>query len=281
MTAAALSARPAGLSLRGWNPALTLAGLGFVAMMIPTGWAAMTDPRAFNGVDVWDKPLKFELSIAIFLLTAAFAFSRLPDGWARTRTGRLVIWAPIVAALGEIVYIAWRASRAEASHYNQSSLFAIVVYAVMGVGALTMTLTALVQGIAILRTPNTVGDHPVFRAALGWGLILTCLLGASMGGYMSAQTGHWVGGLHSDAAGLPLLGWSTTGGDLRPPHFLGIHASQIIPVASLVIIRLFGKAAGLMTGLFIAGYIALTLAVFAQALMGLPLIALWGLGPPA
>jgi hypothetical protein len=266
--------RPAGLALRGWNPTLTFAGLLFLAMMIPTGWAALTDPRTFNGIDVWDKPLKFELSIAIFLLTAAFAFTRLPQGWAKTRTGRFVTWAPIVAALGEIAYIAWRASRAEASHYNRGSLFAIVVYGVMGVGALIMTLTALIQGIAILRTPDTVGDHPVFRAALGWGLILTCLLGATMGGYMSAQSSHWVGGLHSDAHGLPLLGWVTTGGDLRPPHFLGIHASQIIPVAALVIIRLFGKAAGLVTGLFVAGYIALTLAVFAQALMGLPLIAL-------
>lgn len=266
--------RRSGLALKGWNPALTLGGLLFLAMMIPTGWAALTDPRTFNGVDVWDKPLKFELSIAVFLLTAAFAFTRLPPGWARTGRGRFVIWAPIIAALGEIAYIAWRASRAEASHFNQSSLFAIVVYAVMGVGALVMTITALVQGIAILRTPNTVGDHPVFRAALGWGLILTCLLGASMGGYMSAQTGHWVGGVHSDAHALPLLGWVTTGGDLRPAHFFGIHASQIIPVASLVIIRLFGKAAGLMTGLFVAGYIALTLAVFVQALMGLPLIAL-------
>lgn len=274
---AAPSSRPAafaGLILKRWNPALTLAGLAFLAMMVPTLWAMAHETRTFNGINVWDKPLKFELSIAMFLLTGAFAFTRLPKDWARTGAGRFVVWAPIVAGLAEIAYIAWRASRAEASHYNRGSLFAIVVYGVMGAGALVMTLTALIQGIVILRTPDTVGDHPVFRAALGWGLVLTCLLGASMGGYMSAQTGHWVGGVHSDAHALPLLGWVTTGGDLRPAHFFGIHASQIIPAAALVIIRLFGKAAGLMTGLFVAGYIALTLAVFVQALMGLPLIAL-------
>ncbi|MDQ0465661.1 hypothetical protein QO010_003450 [Caulobacter ginsengisoli] len=274
MTTFDTETRPAALGLRGWNPPLTWAGLAFLAMMIPTAWLALHDPRTFNGVNVWDKPLKFELSIAIFLLMAGWVFTRLPSGWARTGWGRYTVWTPIVASLGEMAYIAWRASRAEASHFNQSTLTAIVLYAVMGVGALALSSTALVQGIAVLRTPNTAGDNPVFRAALGWGLVLTFVLGASLGGYMSAQTSHWVGGIQSDAAGLPLFGWSTTGGDLRPPHFLGIHASQIIPVAALVIIRLFGKAAGLLTGLFVAGYIALAIAVFVQALMGLPLIAL-------
>ncbi len=268
------STRPMTFSLRGWNLPLTWAGLASLALMIPTAWLALHDPRTFNGINVWDKPLKFELSIAVFLLMAGWVFTRLPAGWAKTGWGRYTVWTPIVASLFEIGYIAFRASRGEASHFNQSSVTAIVMYAFMGTGALAMSSTAMVQGIAVLRSPNTLGDNPVFRAALGWGLVLTFLLGASMGGYMSAQTGHWVGGVHNDAAGLPILGWSTTGGDLRPPHFLGIHASQIIPVASLVIIRLFGKRAGLMTGLFIAGYVALTAAVFVQALMGLPLIAL-------
>ena len=111
--------------------------------------------------------------------------------------------------------------------------------------------------------------------ALGWGLILTFVLGTITGGYMSSQpTGHWVGGATSDAGGLPLFGWSTTGGDLRPPHFLGIHAAQILPVAALVLLAIAPKQAGWLTTLTILAYVALTAAVFVQAISGLPLLAL-------
>jgi hypothetical protein len=92
---------------------------------------------------------------------------------------------------------------------------------------------------------------------------------------MSGQlSGHWVGGPASDAGGLPLLGWSTTAGDLRPPHFLGIHAAQVLPVAALALLALAPKQAGWLTTLAIVGYVALTAAVFWQAVSGLPLIAL-------
>lgn len=105
--------------------------------------------------------------------------------------------------------------------------------------------------------------------------MLTFLLGTSTGAYMSSQmTGHWVGGAASDAGGLPLFGWSTTAGDLRPPHFLGIHAAQILPVAALVLLAIAPKQAGWLTTLAILGYVVLTAAVFVQAVSGMPLLRL-------
>ena len=63
-------------------------------------------------------------------------------------------------------------------------------------------------------------------------------------------------------------------GDLRPPHFLGIHAAQILPVTAVILLAVNRRLADLLTRLAIATYVAVTIAVFWQAVSGLPLIAL-------
>lgn len=258
--------------LKGWEPALAIVGAALLAAMIPTGWLALIDDRTLNDVGIWDKPLKFQLSTGMFLLMASWVFTRLPAGWRHTLAGRYVIWAAIVSTLFEVGYIVFQASRGQASHFNSSSGFTIAMYGLMGAGAVILTSTALVQGVGVLR--HDAGDPSAFRRALGWGLVLTFLLGTATGAYMSAQMGgHWVGGPASDAGGLPLLGWSTKYGDLRPPHFLGVHAAQVLPATALILLAVTRRHADLLIRLAIAGYVAMTVAVFWQAVSGLPLIA--------
>jgi hypothetical protein len=56
---------------------------------------------------------------------------------------------------------------------------------------------------------------------------------------MVAQ-GQSVVGVAPGGPGLPVLNWSTTGGDFRVAHCLGIHALQILPIAGWLIDRLEG-----------------------------------------
>ena len=49
-----------------------------LAAMAPTAFAALVDSREFLGIDVWMKPFKFELALAVYTLTLAFFARFLP-----------------------------------------------------------------------------------------------------------------------------------------------------------------------------------------------------------
>jgi hypothetical protein len=94
--------------------------------------------------------------------------------------------------------------------------------------------------------------------------MLGMALGTAAGIAISAHGGHWVGGEMSDAHGLGFFSWSTTGGDLRVPHFIGLHSAQIIPLVALSGDKhvVYGVA---------AAFTLAALAAFAMAAMGMPL----------
>lgn len=80
-------------------------------------------------------------------------------------------------------------------------------------------------------------------------------------------------GVPSNTGGLPIVGWSTTGGDLRAPHFFATFAAQVVPLFALAWGRLRQDRTTLPVAVFLALYATFTIAVFAQALMGLPFLA--------
>ncbi len=278
LTLAPVSARPrlpwlvAELLRR--DPALARAGLAMLALMGPTTLALALDPRTLNDVPIWIKPLKFEASIGIYLLTLAWFVGELPDHARRGRAVRWLCVAAIGASAFEMAYIAAQAARGLASHYNVGDPFHALMYSLMGVGAVILTAMSPVLA-ALLARHRPAHLPPAYLLSIVLGLVLTFVLGAGSGAVLSAGDGHWIGGVRSDAGGLLVLGWSRTGGDLRSAHFLGMHALHALPVVGYMAGRLLSPRAGVITVAAAAlVYSAATGAVFTLALRGIPLVGL-------
>ncbi len=102
---------------------------------------------------------------------------------------------------------------------------------------------------------RVVRDHTWFLI----GLTLTFLL--------STASGFLLGGNQPPAGqGLPIVGWHLYK-DIRPSHFLGVHAQQLIPLLGLCTERFFGSYStyglGIGSALYVAAWGILTWTSFA------------------
>lgn len=246
-----------------------------LALIPPTLLAGLLDARQLNGVNVWIKPLHFQLSLALYFATLALLLPLLAPARRQARQTRWAMLAAAAAGVMEIAYIMIQAARGRLSHFNIETPLEAALYPLMGLGAVTLVAVAFLYGLAIARQRGG-GGGPGLRGGAALGLILGSAATLVIAGLMSAGVadgpGHWVGGMRSDAAGLPLLGWSTTGGDLRVPHFFATHAMQALPLAGLAADRFAPGRALAAVRIAAVGWGALTAAAFAQALMGLPFL---------
>jgi hypothetical protein len=249
--------------MRAASPLLWWTSVVFLGLFAASIALALVDPRLFNGVSTWAKPAKFFLSLAIHMLTLGAAIALLPQSFRPGWQTRVIAGTMASMAILEMAYIAFQASRGEASHFNVSSPLTTALYNAMGLGAAAMMVVTIWLGVLVLRkAPRTT-----LAIGMGSGLLMAGALTLAAGFTLGGMGSHWIGGDQTDATGLPLFGWSTTGGDLRVSHFLATHLAQAMPLAALA-----GRP-GLVVVAALAG-LALTAATYVQALMGYPLIPL-------
>jgi hypothetical protein len=273
MNAPLANVPPQGLlaRLRGGSPLLTGLGIGCFLAAVPALVALLVDTRTIDGVDVWLKPIKFMLSTGLFAWTAAWFIGELDPQRRMARPVRVVVWTIVAATLFEVGYITLQGALGERSHFNESDTLHVVLYAMMGVVATLLTATSLLLAREHRRHADR-GLAPAYRLAVYLGLMATGVLGIATGATISVNQSHAVGGPMA-GGGVPLFGWSYSLGDLRIAHFLAIHAEQVLPLAAVLLLRLWPRRAGQGVVAASVAYVVLIAAALAQALAGLPFAA--------
>lgn len=233
-------------------------------------WAG-TDTRMVDAAKVWEKPLKFAVSFVVLFATMALVEPYFSAPWRNGRLFRGIAAMMTAAMLTEMIYMIFQAAQGQASHFNTATPFHAAMYAAMGVGAVTLVLGVALMGWAALRDQDaTFGSG--LRLGVGLGFIGSFVLTMITAGTMSSMAGHFIGTPAPGAAVIPLMGWSATVGDLRPAHFVALHAMQVLPLLGLWIDRRGFETR--VIWLMAAVYALITLALFAQALLGIPVIRL-------
>jgi hypothetical protein len=252
--------------------AVLVALMAVLAVIAAVG--LFTDPRILTGAPIWAKPFKFSISILLYAGTIAWILAHLPRPSRIANTAATVISAVLVI---EMAVIVGQVLRGQASHYNESTPLNAALWQVMGSSIMILFAAHVVFSIMLLR--RRLAD-PVVTVAVRLGLALS-LLGL-LAAVPMVMPHDGVDGAHSvgvadGGPGLPLLGWSTVGGDLRIGHFVGLHGLQALPLLAMLLIRFAGTRLGSRTVtrlLLVAGaaYAALTVMLTWQALRAQPLL---------
>jgi len=192
------------------------------------------DARELGGVSVWEKPLKFFISSAIFSFTFSWLSSFI------TKRSRWVKVAGLFIAISlaiELVLIAAMAALGTTSHFNVSTPAAIVIWSLMATFISIVLFATLFLSITILfqkqqefnlKLTLTLGS---LNTAIGMGLayLMTSPTANQLANFQGIAGAHAVG-VEDGGPGLPFFGWSTVAGDLRVGHFFGLHSIQVAAI---------------------------------------------------
>ncbi|GAA2397130.1 hypothetical protein GCM10010420_23680 [Streptomyces glaucosporus] len=229
-----------------WHRPLMLFAAAMSVLAVVSAVGTAVDDRVLVGAPIWSKPLKFSVSFAAYCMTFAWTLSLL------TRWRRAGWWAGTVVAAAsavEMAVIVLQTVRGRRSHFNVETAFDQTLFGVMGATVVVLWSGTLVIALLLFRSLSA-GRAAAWAVRLG---AVLALAGAGLGFLMTRPTpeqraamergavdavgAHSVG-VPDGGPSMPLTGWSTTGGDLRIPHFVGMHALQALPLLLLALLAL-------------------------------------------
>lgn len=153
-----------------------VAGVISFACFIVTLLLSIIDSTQILGIDRWIKPMKFFISIAIFVWTIAVFLYYLPE---KERFGRITSWAMIVIFVIEMAAVTGQAIRGTTSHFNIKDPVNAAIFATMGIAIVINTVFVGVLAYHYFTKPIELPPAVLWGMRLG---LILFLFGSIQGG---------------------------------------------------------------------------------------------------
>jgi hypothetical protein len=207
---------------------------------------SLDDLRTIREVNIWIKPMKFMAATALFAWSTVWLTHLANERVSHAEAYKGICALLVVTSLFEVLYITYQACLGEASHYNSTDALHAFLYSMMGVVAVGLTASQALLAWEIWKAQGSIAF-----SVTGLGVVIAL----AMTFVLSTISGGILGGIQPPAGqGLPFVGWHLYK-DIRPSHFLGVHAQQLIPLWALLVARFFGNYAALSLGVGSAIYV--------------------------
>lgn len=210
------------------NRVLTVAGFVMLVLFVLAALIAPFDTRAIMGINPWIKPMKFLVSIAIYLWTLAW-FSAYVSRFRKTLN--VITFGAAITMTVEIICIVLQAARGTTSHFNISTPFNERVFSTMGMMIVINSLMVALMFVLFIMPSVKLPTAYLWGIRLG---LLFLLIASAEGGIIVSNNAHTVG-MADGGAGLPFVNWSREAGDLRIAHFMAMHGLQVFPLVGYLL----------------------------------------------